>query len=129
MSSREMCPLSHLEERGHGFESDWLYPAGSKGAALVTVLSFLGGLVSVSLAVTSGSEGSEVPSSREAGFTLQACEAAPLREFPGALTGGLCVIRSWGTVFSELPGIGGQGGIPLSSSSYNSLKPEPNLMF
>lgn len=129
MSSREMCPLSHLEERGHGFESDWLYPAGSKGAALVTVLSFLGGLVSVSLAVTSGSEGSEVPSSREAGFTLQACEAAPLREFPGALTGGLCVIRSWGTVFFlsclELGG----GGISLSSSSYNSLKPEPNLMF
>lgn len=32
VSSREMCPLSHLEERGHGFESDLLYPAGSKGA-------------------------------------------------------------------------------------------------
>lgn len=78
VSSREMCPLSQLEERGCGFESDLLYPAVSKGAAPAILLSFL-----VSLFATSGSEGSEGPSSsKEAVFTLQVCEAPlpPARE-------------------------------------------------
>lgn len=56
VSSREMCPLSHLEERGRGFESDLLHPAGSKGAAAAILLSFLSGCALVSLFATSGSE-------------------------------------------------------------------------
>lgn len=55
MSSRETCPLSHLEERGHGFESDLSDPAGSKGASSLKQPSFLGVSSLTSLFVSSGS--------------------------------------------------------------------------
>lgn len=70
VSSREMCPLSHLEERGRGFESDLLHPAGSKGAAPAMLLSSLVAVLCQPVCHL-WIRGSEGPSrSEEAVFTL-----------------------------------------------------------
>lgn len=130
VSSREMCPLSHLEERGRGFESDLLYPAGSKGAAPAILLSFLRRF-SCQPVYHLRIRGSEGPSSsEEAVFTLRVCEAPPPRPPPERIPRDCrrwaLFDQPWAVFLSCL-----ECGVVSHCSpvSIRSRKPESNLIF
>lgn len=121
VSSREMCPLSHLEERGRGFESDLLHPAGSKGAAAAILLSFLSGCALVSLFATSGSEAWRVlPPPRKLFSPSEYVRHPSLPPPPPPARENAQRLSQVGSVWSalgclsELPGM--RGGVSLFSS-------------